>query len=27
VRLSGLRAFDKLWDVRLENGDVSVSEA
>jgi glycogen debranching enzyme len=27
VRLSGLRAFGKMWDVRLENGDVSVSEA
>lgn len=24
VRLSGLRAFDRIWDVRLENGDVSV---
>jgi glycogen debranching enzyme len=27
VRLSGLRAFGKVWDVRLENGDVSVAEA
>jgi glycogen debranching enzyme len=27
VRLSGLRAFGKMWDVRLENGDVSVAEA
>jgi glycogen debranching enzyme len=27
VRLSGLRAFGKLWDVRLESGDVSVAEA
>ena len=27
VRLSGLRAFGRVWDVRLENGDVSVAEA
>jgi len=27
VRLSGLRAFGKVWDVRLENGDVTVCEA
>ena len=25
VRLSGLRAFGKVWDVRLENGDVTVT--
>jgi glycogen debranching enzyme len=27
VRLSGLRAFGRVWDVRLENGDVTVAEA
>jgi glycogen debranching enzyme len=27
IRLSGLRAFGRVWDVRLENGDVSVAEA
>jgi glycogen debranching enzyme len=27
IRLSGVRAFDKLWDVRLENGRVSVDAA
>jgi glycogen debranching enzyme len=27
VRLSGVRAFGKMWNVRLENGDVSVAEA
>ncbi len=27
VRLSGLRAFGRVWDVRLEDGDVSVAEA
>ena len=27
VRLSGLRAFGRVWDVRLENGDVTVTEA
>jgi glycogen debranching enzyme len=27
VRLSGVRAFGRVWDVRLENGDVSVGEA
>jgi glycogen debranching enzyme len=27
VRLSGLRAFGRVWDVRLEGGDVSVAEA
>ena len=26
IRLSGLRAFGRVWDVRLENGDVSVAE-
>ena len=27
VRLSGLRAFGRVWDVRLENGEVTVTEA
>ena len=27
VHLSGLRAFGRIWDVRLENGDVTVAEA
>jgi glycogen debranching enzyme len=27
IRLSGLRAFGRVWDVRLENGDVSLAEA
>jgi glycogen debranching enzyme len=27
IRLSGVRAFDRLWDVRLEDGEVRVSEA
>ena len=27
VRLSGLRAFGRVWDVRLEHGDVTVAEA
>jgi glycogen debranching enzyme len=27
VRLSGLRAFGNVWNVRLDNGDVSVAEA
>jgi glycogen debranching enzyme len=27
VHLSGLRAFGRVWDVRLENGDVTVAEA
>jgi glycogen debranching enzyme len=27
IRLSGLRAFGRVWDVRLENGDVTVAEA
>jgi glycogen debranching enzyme len=27
IRLSGVRAFDQLWDVRLENGRVSVAAA
>jgi glycogen debranching enzyme len=27
IRLSGVRAFDRLWDVRLENGSVRVEEA
>jgi glycogen debranching enzyme len=27
VRLSGVRAFGRLWNVGLENGDVSVAEA
>jgi hypothetical protein len=27
VRLSGVRAFGRVWDVRLENGNVSVAEA
>ena len=27
VRLSGVRAFDRPWDVRVENGDVTVTEA
>ncbi len=27
VRLTGVRAFDRLWDVRLEDGTVVVSEA
>jgi glycogen debranching enzyme len=27
VRLSGVRAFGRVWDVRLENGDVTVVEA
>jgi hypothetical protein len=26
IRLTGVRAFDHLWDVRLENGEVSVQE-
>jgi hypothetical protein len=25
LRLGGVRAFDRLWDVQLENGDVSVT--
>jgi glycogen debranching enzyme len=27
IRLSGLRAFGRIWDVRLENGEVRVTEA
>ena len=27
LRLSGIRAFDRQWDVRLENGRVRVEEA
>jgi glycogen debranching enzyme len=27
IRLSGIRAFDRLWDARLENGEVRVEEA
>src|SRR5439155_4059576 len=27
IRLSGVRAFDRLWDVRLEEGHVRVEEA
>jgi glycogen debranching enzyme len=27
IRLSGVRAFDRLWDVRLESGRVTVDEA
>jgi glycogen debranching enzyme len=27
IRLTGVRAFDHLWDVRLENGEVRVQEA
>jgi glycogen debranching enzyme len=27
VRLTGVRAFGRVWDVRLENGDVTVAEA
>ena len=27
IRLSGVRAFDRLWDVRLEDGEVRVNEA
>jgi glycogen debranching enzyme len=27
IRLSGIRAFDRLWDVRLEGGGVTVEEA
>ena len=27
VRLSGVRAFDRQWDVRLEDGDVTIVEA
>jgi glycogen debranching enzyme len=27
LRLSGVHAFDRLWDVRIEDGDVSVAEA
>jgi glycogen debranching enzyme len=26
IRLAGVRAFDRLWDVRLEDGEVSVQE-
>jgi hypothetical protein len=27
IRLAGVRAFDRLWDVRLEDGEVRVQEA
>jgi glycogen debranching enzyme len=27
IRLSGVRAFDKIWDIRLEDGRVKVEEA
>ena len=27
LRLSGIRAFDRQWDVRVEHGRVSVDEA
>jgi glycogen debranching enzyme len=27
LKLSGVRAFDRSWDVRLENGQVEVEEA
>jgi hypothetical protein len=27
MRLSGLRAFDRQWDVRLDHGRVTVEEA
>ena len=27
IRLSGIRAFDRLWDARLEDGKVRVEEA
>jgi glycogen debranching enzyme len=27
VRLTGIHAFDRVWDVRVEDGDVSVTEA
>jgi hypothetical protein len=27
LRLSGVRAFDKAWDVRLEDGAVTVEES
>ena len=27
IRLAGVRAFDRLWDVRLDHGRVSVEEA
>ena len=27
ARLTGVRAFDRHWDVRLENGHVTVEEA
>jgi glycogen debranching enzyme len=26
IRLSGVRAFGRIWDVRLENGEVKVEE-
>jgi hypothetical protein len=27
IRLSGVRAFDRVWDIRLEEGRVKVEEA
>jgi glycogen debranching enzyme len=27
IRLTGVRAFDRAWDVRLDDGSVTVSEA
>jgi hypothetical protein len=27
IRLSGVRAFEKTWDVRLDDGDVTIQEA
>jgi glycogen debranching enzyme len=27
IRLAGVRAFDRLWDVRLEDGEVRVTQA
>jgi hypothetical protein len=27
IRLTGVRAFDRLWDARLEGGSVRVDEA
>jgi hypothetical protein len=27
IRLAGVRAFDRLWDVRLEGGEVRVQQA
>jgi glycogen debranching enzyme len=27
IRLSGVRAFEKTWDVRLDDGDITIGEA